>query len=1164
MTMQWSEVKERVFLLSGDTVVSAGAGSGKTAVLVELYLRLLAGETSLGRPLGVEEIVAITFTDKAAAEMRERVRRGIRGRIAQGEQSVEWRRLLRELPNGTIATFHSMCVSILRENPAEAGVDPAFVLLDELAAAEELEKAIDEVIEHELTSDGANLRLLLANFPLSAPGRGKGLREHLAELHHRLTGAALDEEFLLAKIAEWDNRAEVVFHERLAELGQLVKDAESFVTGGKAQFHDKIRQLAELYRKGDLSLSDPSSTERIASMLACLGGNWGKAREIKEALSTCLQGVQMAGAQRDAGPLLRALSTMAGGVAAAYGKLKSRRGALDFEDLQEKCRDLLRSDPELRARYRKRHAVLLVDEFQDTNPLQYELVTLLSAEGQRLFLVGDPKQSIYLFRGADVEVFGEARREISARGGESHYFQESFRSRRGIISFVNLLFSEVMRGGAARFQIAYEAGDHLEAQRPEDGDTPCVELLELSSESSGEEKRELEGAVVAARIRRMVTGEDDAVVFDQAPPGKGEPSFVPRRPCFGDIAILFRRFTHLKSFERELRRQGVPYYVVKGKGFYRCQEILDILNLLCYLEFANDLVALTALLRSPLCGVSDETLYLLSTHGWGIGAWHRIATASDPDESSGHILELITPGDRQRLIHLANLINRLRPLRDRLTLPELLEEAIAMTDFASILLTTFQGEQKVANLRKLVEMARSFANRGEGALRPFVNYLAGLVDAEPTEAEAVVAGEGEDVVRLMTVHQSKGLEFPIVFIPELGAGQPNNLGQVAFDPRHGLALSLAKPKGEWQQTLAHETIVSEQRQKGDAELQRLFYVAVTRARDHLVLSGEGSGAWRKWIDGFRAGPNKGMLRIIDGIELLMEMGAEPPLRQEPKGESPPSGLPIAIRRALDTQPPMASAMEFSPTALEDYALCPRKYFYKAVMGLDEAVFAELLGAHSGKRREGGSGLTPLAKGDLAHAMLEQIDFSGSESSCLATCSRVALLSGLAPDTPGVAEVTSEVMALAASPFASEVTGKKLFREYPFVLRLRGDADYYIKGAMDLVAMDKERAIVYDYKYARGADADLSGYRFQLQAYQVALSKGWPHLERNGSLIFLRDSVRVDVPCDVAAFEKELIRLMDAIRQRSNEADFALRDECDGSHCPFRTRCRPGKEIVTPS
>ncbi|SNB47449.1 exodeoxyribonuclease V subunit beta [Geobacter sp. DSM 9736] len=1136
--MQWSDVKKQVLSFTGNTIVSAGAGSGKTAVLVELYLRLLAGETSFPRPLRVEEIAAITFTDKAAVEMKERVRRGIAMRLQREDQAADWKDLLRSFPAAAISTFHAFCSQILRENPIEAGIDPSYMLLDERSAREELTCALDEIIAGELRDRTPDIRLLLRYLPLSGAGRGKGLRELLEELVRKRSGSCTTDEDLAGFLVEWDERAARRFREREIELQELCAEIARILKGKELVFHAKLRELERIYGSCVLSLGEESTATFLDSMESCIAGNWGKEKPVRDRLANCIAGLHESYWQLRTSPAAEALLRLAGKLSNAYCLRKERQGALDFEDLQIATRNLLLNDPGIRAEYRSRFPVVMVDEFQDTNPLQKELVGLLCGEEQRLFIVGDPKQSIYLFRGADVEVFGKAQAEIAASGGEPLFFQESFRSRPEIIQFVNSLFGKiVMAQGDAPFEIVYDERHHLLPQREAGDGTPCVELLTLEKDCSSAEARCNEAAAIAEKIRTLVSEKEGVRVFDRehlVAASEGRP------PRCGDIVILFRRFSNLKLYERELRQRGIPYYVVKGKGFYRCQEILDIINFLRYLESERDLVALTGVLRSPLCCVSDETLFLLAREG-ELSRWQT--TLARPEACAR-----LETQDAARLAAISRLIDRLRPLRDRLTIAELLEEILTGTDFASTLLTTFQGEQKLANLRKLIELSRSFADRHEGALHRFVLYLVDLVETEPTEAEAVISAEGENVVRLMTVHQSKGLEFPIVFVPEIGAGQPVNNSPLLYDDQLGLGLRVAPPGREARPSLAFRAISELRRAKECAELKRLLYVAMTRARDYLLLSGEGNGDWRRWIDAFCAGEERHLLKVTP-----VAVPPPPDRSENPTADATlsPERLELGVARALHYRSPGPSTMLFSPTALEDYLQCPRKYFYKGVMGLDEGLFKELLGGPHDRYGQTG-GMTALEKGNLAHAMLELVDFDAppllQRASCAATAARMAA----AP--VDAEEVTAHVIAFAASPAGRVLAKRKLLREHPFTLKLEGAATYYVKGAMDLVAIAPDLVSVYDYKYVERERADLDGYRFQLRIYMLALSSAFPTMPIEGRLVFLKGG-EIEEVAPRPEERSLLLRLMDDVRTRSTEEDFGVREGCDGRHCPFYHRCR---------
>jgi ATP-dependent exoDNAse (exonuclease V) beta subunit len=248
-------------------------------------------------------------------------------------------------------------------------------------------------------------------------------------------------------------------------------------------------------------------------------------------------------------------------------------------------------------------------------------------------------------------------------------------------------------------------------------------------------------------------------------------------------------------------------------------------------------------------------------------------------------------------------------------------------------------------------------------------------------------------------------------------------------------------------------------------------------------------------------------------------------------------------------------MVFSPTVLEDYANCPRKYFYKAVMGFDEGLFAELLGSPVAQKKSAGRGMTPLEKGNFAHLLLERIDFSAAAAALHAWSKRVAAAAASDQDDEGVTEVIDNVVAFATSPRARELAGEQVLRECPFTLKLAGEASYYIRGAMDLVVAEAGLVTVYDYKYLKKEDAELEGYRFQLRTYMLALTRSWPGRRIEGKLLFLKGADEEAVECNVPVFEAQIIGIMDAIRRRSIEEDFGMREGCDGKHCPFRQRCR---------
>jgi ATP-dependent exoDNAse (exonuclease V) beta subunit len=1155
MTMVWSDVKERLFRLERDTLVSAGAGSGKTAALVELYLRLLAGETSLP-PLEPSQIIAITFTDKAAQEMRERIRAGLRQR-RQGPAGERFAPLQRQLGTAPISTFHAFCARLLRENTVAAAVDPYFTVLDAFAASAELEGAMDDLLQEELRRPSEDFTLLLRHFSVSSSDSGDGLPDLLADIHRAAADDAGWFQTAIAGAARHAEEARALLARSVSVVDGLVGEVERILAEEKPLiFHGPLRPFPSLWRETTPDPEHPALLQRLAALTACIAGNWGKEKGVRGALLAALTDMRIAASQLAVTPVTLSLLALGRRFADLYHERKARRGSLDFEDLQVRTRDLLRDDATVRQRLRDSCRVVMVDEFQDTNPLQKQIVDLLCGPEQRLFVVGDPKQSIYLFRGADVSVFLRMGEEMARRGGETLYFQESFRSRSGIIGLVNSLFARLMTGGTEPFQTFFTEGDRLEAVRTESDPAPCAELLQLPGDGSGQERRRLEADAVAERILSLADGRDPVPVLRRDPATGTERSTAPR---FGDMAILFRRFTHIKAFEQALRHRGIPYYVVKGKGFYQCQEIMDILSLLRCLESPWDLVALAGLLRSPLCCVSDETLFLLSRHPAGLGAWQELVPSEG--EAALPLWERIDADDRERLLHLDRLLERLRPVRDRLSVTELLEEVIAGTSLVPILLLLFQGEQKVANIRKLLDLARTFDRRGEGTLRQFIVWLQKLVDREPTEAEALLAAEGENAVALMTVHQSKGLEFPVVFVPECGAPPRPVSDAVLSDPDEGIGVRLRQSVGDSLPTLAHQRLADLRRRKEEAEFKRLFYVALTRARDYLVLSGEGGkqgNSWRAWLDDWLDdGGGQHLLLRPPPEAAPPAQAAAPPVAARTEEE-----ITQAVARVMDFRPPLPSRLVFTPTALEDYRHCPRKYYYKGVLGLDEGLFAQLLG-RSGQekpqrrpRQPAGdvAPLSPLERGNLAHLMLQRLDFGAPAAGWEESCRNTAAGYHLPVPPADMDEVCQAVATFAASPTGRELASRRLRRELPFLLRLDGAAEYHLRGAMDLVAEDDDSVTVLDYKFSGHGSEGVAGYRFQVSCYMLVLARAFPQRDIRGKLVFLREGVVEPVHVDLTLFEAELVAMMNDIRERGAETAFPPLAGCDGSRCPFRDRC----------
>jgi ATP-dependent helicase/nuclease subunit A len=456
---------------------------------------------------------------------------------------------------------------------------------------------------------------------------------------------------------------------------------------------------------------------------------------------------------------------------------------------------------------------LLIDEQQDTDPVQMQLVEHLCGGGLtagKLFAVGDHSQSIYRFRGANVGLFRDLRSQVPHEGRLG--LTLNFRSQPAILHFTNALLGDRL--------VDYEP---LRANRPQLNPSPCVEFL-WTPKAEGDNAtaaRVREADAIARRIAGMIGNE--ALVAE--PTAEGERLRPVRR---GDVVLLFRSMSNVHLYERELRRQGLDYYLVGGRAFFAQQEIYDLLNLLRALENPQDSLSLAGALRSPFCCLSDEALFVLTRQREGLWA------GLHDDRLRPHL-----PEDQRAAVERARrFLDRWRQLKDRLPIAGLLTQVIADAGYDASTQLEFLGDRKLANLWKLVDLARTFDRSGLFGLAEFIERLGDLVRAQPREEQAATQPENADVVRLMTIHQAKGLEFPVVFVPDLAAqGRDSSEPVARWDARLGCVVRPPAdeeqppfPEFGWQLWRAAETI-----EEWHEDL-RTLYVACTRAEDYLVLS----------------------------------------------------------------------------------------------------------------------------------------------------------------------------------------------------------------------------------------------------------------------------------------------------------------------------------------
>ena len=834
-----------------DLFLAAGAGTGKTTVLVQRFCEAVCASAGQDADVGVENVLAFTFTERAAGELKRRIRAELGRRAAgaaDGEVARRLRSLARDSESAWISTIHSFCQRVLASHPIAAGLDPGFRVLDESAAARVGGEAFDAAFARFGAEAGPD------RFELAAAYRLPVLRTVVRTAHDELRSRGLERPELPPLTTP--DVAAAARDLRVAASAALAATGGATATGRLQECRGLMAAALAATEAGVPADEEEVAAWRFKSSAKALAGPEVEGfHRARARLERRLVEVRFAAHYEH-------LRTLLALYAQEYAGRKEARSALDFEDLQLRARRLLESHHEVRTRYRRQFSHVMVDEFQDTNALQLQIVRLLHEEAgaasNRLFTVGDELQSIYGFRHADVEVFRTQRASFDASADEEAGVRRlagSFRSRPEVLSLVN-------RIGRTLFGPGYE---DLAVGRPPDGQggpEPAVEVLaterkgwddedapaiEISPDERAQAWRVAEARFLAERLR---------AVHDRG---------VPR----GDMVVLLRSYSYVEAYEEALEDAGLAPHVVGGRGYWSKQQVTDVRNLLGCVANPLDDRALVGALASPACGVRPDTLWLLRQAAAGAAVWSALRwlfgqapageggaeAASDPltewreraEETAAHVPE----DDADALREFVTVLDGLRAQAPRLSLEGLIDRVITATGYDLALLMRSRGRRRMANVRKLMRLAREFEADEGRDLRGFLDFVASESELGGREAEAAVDTEGHDGVRVMTVHAAKGLEFPLVAVADLGrklsAGAPPVL---RLEPVAGAGHDSQEPGGAmrvglWLARLGrkrvgifdHEELEERAVERERQEERRILHVAMTRAQRHLILSG---------------------------------------------------------------------------------------------------------------------------------------------------------------------------------------------------------------------------------------------------------------------------------------------------------------------------------------
>ena len=831
--------------LDATLVVEAAAGTGKTTALVSRIVAVIAsGRGTLAR------IAAVTFTEKAAGELKLRLRAEIeRARndpALEGESRERLSGALRELEQASIGTIHSFCADLLRERPVQARVDPMFEVAAEESADAILELAFARWFERALANPGEGMRRLLRR------------RESVSRDGPRAIARRAAEELLAWRdfTARWEPQAFARDREidaivgEIAELANLAHDGEPGDWLAKS-LEEIARPVLEAMRLEAVRGRDYDALEAV---LLTLGGgrrwDWkgfgagmGAIERDEIFRRRAELRARLARMRRDAGanlaPLLREELWPIVGI---YDEIKRREGQLDFLDLLLVARDLVRDNAAVRAELQNRFTHIFIDEFQDTDPLQAEILLLLAADDPathdwraarpvpgKLFIVGDPKQSIYRFRRADVALYQEVKHNLVSKGARLLYLTVSFRATPELHAMINAAFAPLMPADSPT-QPGYAP---LMSMRPDPEAQPSIVALPVP-DPYGDYGRVTNWRIeeslpdaIAAFAKWMVKESGWTVTEREAP--ERRVALAARHIC-----ILFRRLNSYgrdvtRPYLRALEARHLPHVLVKGGSFNDREEVTSVRNVLAAIERPDDELAVFATLRGAFFSLGDDFLLEYREAAGGFSLWRN-----PPADTDGRLRAVL--GAREIILELYRERNR-RPIAQTLA------RALARTRAHAGVAIWPTGDQALANIMRLMDQARRYEARNRPtSFRGFVDELEARAERDEA-SETPLAEEGTEGIRIMTVHRAKGLEFPVVILADLTCNETRGEATRYIDPERGLAaLQIAgcAPR----ELLEHQ---EEEHRRDVEEAIRLLYVATTRARDLLIVPTLGDGAYDGWL-----------------------------------------------------------------------------------------------------------------------------------------------------------------------------------------------------------------------------------------------------------------------------------------------------------------------------
>lgn len=1100
----------------------AGAGSGKTYVLMKRFVQILRADLSVNPT----NIVAITFTRKAADEIKGRVRQAVSECVEQAQTDLErlrWQEHLQKVESAPISTIHSLCSRILRDNPVETQLDPEFTILEDFEAQDFFKETLQQYLRKNIKENAALRRLVQTYGVNSFVNQVTALGDKLSEL---VREDNLAEPYLKAK-----EELPALQQKLFAAVREVIEAREALgaKTKGRQTLTEAAGLLDEMQKQllapePDCSLLDASGVVKVSCK--ALAAELTNLKNLRQELNHVLLNAKGCDLVQDWLAVLQEFY-------ACLSARKQENNVLFNDDLDLLAIEHLQKNEALRQKYQERYKYIMVDEFQDTNERQRQLIYLLCGNKldnkNNLFIVGDVKQSIYRFRHADVSVFNKVKEDIAQNAGQNLGMKTNFRSTQSIVESCNTAFCQLMDLPKEEICLEHHEGANT------GGAKVCLLQVPYKSKDDDlgakEDKWQKEAEAIAAYLQQELP--------------KVEPQLRPG----ASKAILLRAMTHCEILRQTLQGYGINCVVVKGKGFYEQQEVLDILNLLAALHNRYASLELAGALRSNYFGLDDATLTQLFWQTENDKPLWDVLQAV----GSGELQLNLQPEQQALAMHAAERLRSLRQAAALMALPELFAQLWDELKPEFVLSQQENGPSKLANVKKLRRLAQQYCQTKQASLAEWLQNVKDLRASSSKEPAATV--QSDDALQIMTIHNSKGLEFDLVILPQLDKSVHGDTASIKYLPgKEGeqglLGIKVPDKEMQMQKSGVYELAKARDSELEEEESRRLLYVAMTRAQKQLLMVGtvaeeklpeaviglpSANGWWQQLQAVYEVDWDK-QESSCPWIRLLCADALSPAVAQQ--GEQQQLALePLA----LAPLPAYAACGRtcFTASALQTYLHCRRQYYYQQVLAvpeLEQTVAGEQ--AHE---------LPASVTGSIVHKALELYNGYNAEAVFAIALDEFA---------PGAAATQAKSMfdAYIVSDLYKALP-KKQKREFEFVQPLQ--QELAAEGVIDLLAFDEDdNMIIVDYKTGTPPEPDevKLGYAYQLALYKDAAEKLYPDKRVvRAELHFLQNMSVWQLPLD-KSYLQEAVELCEEISGKGEEDDFACSCNESCAYCHYAYLC----------